>query len=34
MRRGDAFAMPPLARNVVDADAVDLVGAWIDSGAD
>jgi uncharacterized repeat protein (TIGR03806 family) len=34
MRRLDGFAMPPLARNVADGHAVDLVGTWIDSGAD
>jgi uncharacterized repeat protein (TIGR03806 family) len=33
MRRRDAFGMPPLATSVVDQAAVDLVGAWIDSGA-
>jgi hypothetical protein len=31
MRRRDAFSMPPLASNVVDAAGVALVGDWIAS---
>jgi hypothetical protein len=32
MRRLDGTRMPPLASGLVDAEAVDLVGAWIDGG--
>jgi uncharacterized repeat protein (TIGR03806 family) len=32
LRRTDATRMPPLASNVVDPLAVDLIGAWIDGG--
>jgi uncharacterized repeat protein (TIGR03806 family) len=31
MSRRDAFGMPPVASNVVDAAGVQLIGAWIDS---
>lgn len=33
MRRLDGARMPPLATHVVDREAVDLIGAWIDAGA-
>lgn len=33
MRNTDGTRMPPLATHVVDADAVALIGAWIDAGA-
>jgi len=31
MSRRDAFGMPPVASNIVDAAGVQLIGAWIDS---
>jgi len=31
MRRRDALGMPPIASHLVDEEAVDLIGAWIDS---
>jgi hypothetical protein len=33
MRRRDAFGMPPLATSIADPLGLDLVGAWIDAGA-
>lgn len=32
MGRRDAFGMPPLGSSLVDADALDLLAAWIDAG--
>ena len=34
LRRLDGQRMPPLASSVVDRAAVDLLGAWIDAGAE
>jgi hypothetical protein len=34
LRRLDATRMPPLASRLVDAEAVTLIGAWIDAGPD
>lgn len=32
MRRLDSYRMPPLASHVLDAEAIDLIGQWIDAG--